>query len=97
MTRINYGEVIYNLRKPEAKLDSVKAISQFHSAPISLHSIDDQLVDEAIELKSLYPFAFADAFAAALAIRLNAPLVTGDVDFRRLEADGILRLHWLGA
>jgi predicted nucleic acid-binding protein len=97
MTRINYGEVIYSLRKAPEIQNADEAIQQFLSAPIHIHSIDDRLVDEAVDLKSRYRFAFADAFAAALAIRLDVEVVTGDGEFRALEADGLLQLRWMGA
>ena len=97
MTRLNYGEVIYSIRKAPDISGKAQAEASFRALWIETHSIDDALVDEAVELKSKYPFAFADAFAAALAIRLGAPLVTGDGEFRRLERDGLLRLEWVGA
>ena len=97
MSRINYGEAIYSLHKPPRLPDVTDALRRLRSAPISVHTVDDALVDEAVEVKSKYPFSYADAFAAALAIRLRAPLVTGDLEFRKLEANGLLRLHWVGA
>lgn len=97
MTRINYGEVIYNVRKANDLPDREMSLRRFLSIPIRVHSISDALVDEAVELTSKYPFSFADGFAAAQAIRLRSPLVTGDLEFRKLEADGLLQLHWVGA
>ena len=97
MSRINYGEVIYMIRKAEGVDDRGWALRTFLGAPIVVASVDDALVDEATELKSKYPIAFADAFAAALAIRRGVALATGDKDFLHLEADGLLRLRWMGA
>jgi ribonuclease VapC len=96
MSRMNYGEVLYMIRKAPDIKDRKAAEINFRALEMKVHSIDDALVDEAVELKSRYPFAFADAFAAALAIRLNVELVTGDVEFRALAADGLLRLRWVG-
>jgi predicted nucleic acid-binding protein len=97
MTRINYGEVVYLIRKAPNIRDGERALAAFAGLNIRLHSIDDVLVDEAVDLKSSYPISFADAFAAALAMRLAVPLITGDPDFRRLESDGIVDLQWVGA
>lgn len=97
MTRINYGEVIYSLRRAPEIRNPDQAIQQFLAAPIRVYSIDDQLVDEAVDLKSKYRFAFADAFAAALAVRFHAEVATGDGEFRALEADGTLALRWMGS
>ena len=97
MTRINFGEVIYTIRKAPDIRDRDNALASFRALSIRVHSIDDALVDEAVELKSRYPFAYADAFAASLAIRLGVALVTGDREFQKLEADGLLALNWVGA
>jgi len=94
---MNYGEVIYSFQKSRDIPDQHAALCKFVAAPILIHSVDDALVDAAVKLKAKYAFAYADAFAAALAIRLGAPVVTGDREFRALEADGALQLHWLGA
>jgi ribonuclease VapC len=96
MSRINYGEVIYTIRKTPGLLNREEALGNFISAPIRIHSVDDDLVDESVELKSKYPLAYADAFAAALAIRPGVPLVTGDPEFRALELDGLVSLQWVG-
>jgi len=53
-------------------------------------------VDVAAQLKSIYKISYADGFTGALAMERNAPVVTGDRDFRLLEADGILAVHWMG-
>ena len=97
MCRLNYGEVCYLLRKAPDIFDRSKALAALAALPIQLHSVDDALVDEAVALKSRYRFSYADAFAAALAMRLQVPLATGDREFRTLEADGLLQIEWVGA
>jgi uncharacterized protein len=97
ISRINYGEAIYSIHKATDIADVESALQRLRSAPICVHTVDDALVDEAVDLKSRHAFSFADAFAAALAIRLGAPLVTGDREFRSLEEHGSLQLRWVGA
>ena len=97
LSRINFGEVIYTVRKAPDIADVESALRSFRAAPFVLHTTDDALVDEAVELKSYYAISYADAFAAALAVRLGVPLVTGDDEFRALEMHGLLRLKWMGA
>lgn len=67
----------------EEKADAV--IQQFQKYPIELAEIDKTLAYEAAKLKGKYKIAYADCFAAALARRLNARLVTGDSEFQQLE------------
>jgi ribonuclease VapC len=95
MFRINRGEVIYSIRKdfPANRID--QALKAFAEIPIQIVSVDDGLVDDAVALKSICPISYADEFAAALAIRLKLPLITGDPELRRLSlAD--FRLEWVG-
>ena len=47
----------------------------------------------AVRLKARFPIAYADAFAAATAIRMNAVIVTGDPEFRRMEH--LVTINWL--
>ncbi len=96
MCRMNYGEVVYSVRKvfPAGKVET--ALSAFREIPIRLYSVDDLLVEEAAALEAIYPISYADAFAAALALRRGIPLVTGDREFQPLELIG-LQLHWIGA
>jgi len=92
---MNYGEVLYSIRKdfPENRIK--QATEAFRQIPIQFHSIDDALVDEAAALKGVYTVSYADAFAAALSFRLDLPLATGDKEFLALTAIG-LKLRWMG-
>jgi len=95
MSRINHGEVIYSIWKafpPERVLSALEAFAQI---PITLHSVDDALVDEAVKLKSVYAISYADAFAVALSARLSLPLVSGDHELRGIALRGF-QLHWIG-
>ena len=63
------------------------------SLPITV--VDNSLEDviEAARLKAVHALPFADCFAAAMAIRERAALVTGDPDFKKLgEA---LEIDWV--
>ncbi len=96
MSRMNYGEVVYSVMKdfPADQLDQI--FKAFREIPIHFYSVDDALVDAAASLKSFHAISYADAFAAALAMRLNLPLLTGDREFLVLQQIG-LKVHWLGA
>ena len=95
MSRMNYGEVLYSIKKSFPENRAVSAKDAFLEIPIRLHSVDDQLIDEAVDLKGVYSMSYADAFAVALALRLDLPLVTGDPELFSLKAIG-LKLHWVG-
>jgi uncharacterized protein len=97
MCRLNFGEVVYRIRKDFPEVDQAWVRGVVDKLPINLHSVTDSLVDDAASLKGSFAISYADAFAAALASQLNQPLVTGDKDFLLLEISGVVKLHWLGA
>src|SRR5271156_3653630 len=81
MSRMNYGEVIYSIRKdfPANRIDS--ATAAFLQIHIQFHHMDDALAGEVAGLKEVNTFSYSDAFGAALAFRLDIPFVTGDREF----------------
>jgi uncharacterized protein len=96
-SRITLGEVIYNIRGRQRRGEIPDRRFTGSALPWIVESVDDALVDEAADLKSLYPISYADAFVAALAIRHDAPVLTGDPDFQKLHAAGVVQLDWIGA
>ena len=46
---------------------------------------DFELVLAAARIKAQFPVSYADCFALATAIRYEAPIVTGDPEFKRFE------------
>ena len=99
MSRINLGEVIYIGRKEigMSESDVGQMLQTFQDVPIEVVSATDARVDKAVDIKSRYNVSYADAFAVGLSIELDVPIVTGDREFRVLESEGLLRVHWLGA
>ena len=99
ISRINYGEIIYSIHKERSFTEDQKTsvLELIERLPLSIVSISDDLVDDAVRLKSRYAISFGDCFGAALSMQRNLPLVTGDPEFRSLETDGLLKLEWVGA
>jgi ribonuclease VapC len=97
MSRINFGEVLYSCWK----LDTTEAARLFADAealPIDVISVDDNLVIEAARLKAGCSASYADCFPAALALRYDSPLITGDKEFRKLSIrQPRLQFNWVGA
>lgn len=94
MSAINAGEVYYFLRKHDSETlaESWRESSRTLPATIEVPTIED--IWNAASLKSRFPIAYADAFAAALAQKYNCPLLTGDPEFRRVDH---LELDWIGS
>jgi len=97
MSRINRGEVWYQVARRWGLEIYPIYQRRLDTLPIEFVSVDDAFVDHAAEWKARFSIAYADCFAAALAIRNHAPVLTGDPDFLKPQAAGILSIHWLGA
>jgi predicted nucleic acid-binding protein len=93
---VNIGEVFYLTARNKGLDAAEELLEHLHTRPLQFVSASDRLVIEAARLKAAYPISYADAFAAATATRARCPLVTGDPEFRSLEKDGVIRLHWAG-
>ena len=86
LSLINWGEVLYIVRREKGEVAGHEVAARIDALPITLRGVDRALVQGAALLKAQYPIAYADAFAAATAQLLEVPVVTGDPEFRRLEA-----------
>jgi predicted nucleic acid-binding protein len=89
---INLGELYYiTLREREKAEEAPFLLEQ---VPIEFVNADSEMTLEAARLKVVYPVAYADCFAAALGIRKNAKVVTGDPEFSKFEKS--LSVEWIG-
>jgi ribonuclease VapC len=80
---VNWGEALYSLAKiaglGKATAD-LKAMSAFVEPVVA----DEASADAAATVRYHYRLGYADCYAAALAIRMDATLVTTDPDFAKL-------------
>jgi predicted nucleic acid-binding protein len=96
MSRINFGEILYSCWKLN-KVEADRLFADAEALPVDIISVDDDLVIEAARLKATCNASYADCFAAALAIRHDVPVVTGDKEFLGLvKVQPRLLLNWLG-
>jgi len=96
MSMINVGEVYYLLVKEQDREAADYFWKRFQTSSVRIVQAPNDLIFEAAQLKSRFPISYADAFAAATAVRRSAALVTGDPDFRPLADAGVITLEWIG-
>jgi ribonuclease VapC len=91
---INLGEIFYILAR-ERGIEQAEYFLDIIFPSLPVRNIGNGLADvlDAARIKGTYAISYADAFAAAAAIRENAVLVTGDPDFRKLEK--VLKVLWI--
>jgi len=93
MSVINLGEIYYITRRERGHDKAEEVLMLVEQLPVKIVEADRDLTIEAAKLKAKYPVAYADCFAAALSIKKNIKLVTGDPEFKKLESD--VRLDWI--
>ena len=80
---INRGEALYTLAKRAGILEAVAALRTIAHYVESVDASEEH-ANGAATLKFKYKLGYADCFAADLAIRRSAILVTADRDFAKL-------------
>jgi predicted nucleic acid-binding protein len=97
MSIINVGEVFYILAKNVSAKDAEDFLRDFKKMPIRSMAVPKVLVLGAARLKAKYPISSADAIAAETANRADAPLVTGDPDFKPFIGGTVVQVEWIGS
>ena len=87
---INLAEVQYRVLRAA---DDPRAVLRVVEALPLIVAPADPYVPAMVELKARYAVSLADCFAAALAMELGCPVLTGDPEFRKLE--GEVAVEWL--
>ena len=90
---VNWGEVYYNTMREEGVAEAEKVILQLDRFPIQMVEANRELTYEAAKLKGKHRIAYADCFAVALSVKLNASLVTGDPEFKKLKER--ISIQWI--
>lgn len=94
MNEINMGEVYYILSRNRGQEKADYFIETILAAlPISTVSNGFNDVIDAAKIKAEYPISFADCFAAATARKVDAVIVTGDPEFKKIE--DLVAIEWL--
>lgn len=93
MSVVNWGEVYYNTMREEGVAEAEKVILQLDKFPIQMVEVNRDFAYETGKLKGKYRIAYADCFAVALPEKLNATLVTGDPEFKKLKER--ISIQWI--
>lgn len=93
MSVINLGELFYMQARKSGMTQAENSIRFTRRAGIAIERATTDRVLSAARIKASFSLSYADAFAAALALELNATLVTGDQEYKPLEPN--LKVLWL--
>jgi predicted nucleic acid-binding protein len=95
MCVVNLGEILYIVERERGLPKAQETLARIDELPIEIINADRALTFAAAHLKTESPIAYADCFAAALACIKNAPLVTGDPEFKKIKSDCKVQIEWL--
>ena len=87
MSVVNAGELWYLMARRLSETDANGAVAELQQLGIRLVEVDWDLTRAAARFKSKHRMSYADCFAAALAQRSKAELVTGDSEFKQLDGE----------
>lgn len=93
MSVINLGELYYMQARKSGIIQAESSIKFVKRAGIIIEPVTTERVMNAARIKATISLSYADAFAASLALELNATLVTGDAEYKPLEPN--LKVLWL--
>ncbi len=82
---INLGEIYYIVGRSRGNQAADDFLDRIKRLPIQIIQADEPRVLAAARLKMAYSISYADAFATAAAIELNATLLTGDPELLLLS------------
>lgn len=93
LSRINWGEFFYIVKRRVGKSKAEESLALLEQLPVTILSVDDDLVKEAAEIKADYAISYADAFCIATARRSNGHILTNDPEFESIQH--LVTVNWL--
>lgn len=93
MSVVNWGEAWYVLARAYSEKLANEKLTLLEQIGLQKVDVDWPMARQAALFKKLGNIAYADCFAAALAKQWNAPLVTGDREFKQLQSE--IKILWL--
>ena len=84
ISAVNWGEVLYLLWRTYGEEHVQRIRAGVKQLPLQIVPATEDDALTAARLKAIHKLPYADSFAAALAMREHATLVTSDPDFERL-------------
>lgn len=90
---MNLGEILYTVGRKLGPDTSQETLHDVMTLPVQIAEATLERVLSAAHIKARFPVSYADAFAVALAQETGATVVTGDLEFKRVES--LVKVLWL--
>ena len=93
LSAMNWGEIYYNIVRSKGPVAGQEYLILMERFPIEVVDIDRGMIMEAASWKARCAMSYADCFAAALAQREGAAVITGDKEFHQIAHE--IPIHWI--
>lgn len=93
ISEINLGEIYYLLIRRLGLAEARSHLEQFSELPIQVIPPSSDIILAASEIKAEYAISYADCFAAASAVKVEAAIVTGDPEFKKVKH--LVEIIWI--
>jgi predicted nucleic acid-binding protein len=90
---INWGEFYYIVKRRVGKDRANETLALLQQLPVSIQSVDNDLVREAADIKADFAVSYADAFCIATARRSDAEILTNDPEFKSVQH--LVKVKWI--
>ena len=93
MSTINIGDIFYIVGRKMNEETAQEILSDVLQLPIKLAEATMERVIAAAKIKAIHAISYADAFVVSLAQELDAIVMTGDPEFKKVDA--LVKTLWL--
>lgn len=85
MSVVNWGEIYYATWRDRGQRVARRIVDEIVQLPVEIEDATYEATRMAAELKAQFGLPYADCFAASVARRRNAPVLTADADFKAVN------------
>jgi ribonuclease VapC len=93
VSAINLGELVYITERERGLVQAQMALNAVEQLPIQILEATRERVLAAAHIRASHAISYADAFVVAAAQEMGATILTGDPEFRTVEA--LVSVEWL--
>jgi len=93
MSVINLGETLYIIERRKGAREAQEVLASIRQLPIKILPADEQTVLDAAHVKANHAISYADSFVVVAAMSEGAIILTGDPEFKSVEA--LIKVEWL--
>ena len=93
LSTINLGELVYITERERGLVQAQIVLNAVEQLPVQILEATRERVLAAAHIKATHAISYADAFVVAAAREMGATILTGDPEFRTVEA--LVSVEWL--